>query len=343
MTRAETELLLRRMGDHWDDFGFGLWMADLKETSELIGFVGLQHPVFLPSVADEVEVGWRLGRRFWGHGYATEAGAAAVRHAFEERGLRRLISIIDPANVRSVAVARRLGFSREREVEHPLWPVPVSIYARRPGGARAEGAAGSRLSCPRGPERRRAGLGAGPGSAPPSAHARAHAFTRSRARARVNARTRCRLSGPRSSVQATSRGRVARATQVRGVTKLLQADEVSYHPARRSAGRLSRPRDLTPRHARARAGRATSVGWRTLAMPDLPDFPDFSDPADERAASPEAADARGRRREPAPRHDRAVRGDRLRARRARRRACPVRDARLLRRPRRRVRRCPRAL
>jgi RimJ/RimL family protein N-acetyltransferase len=135
MTRAETELLLRRMADHWADFGFGLWMADLKETGELAGFVGLQHPMSLPAVADEVEVGWRLGRRFWGHGYATEAGAAAVRHAFEERGLPRLISIIDPANVRSVAVARRLEFAHEREVEHPTWPVPVSIYARGRGGA----------------------------------------------------------------------------------------------------------------------------------------------------------------------------------------------------------------
>src|SRR5690349_11092342 len=87
LSRGESDLILRKMIDHWADRGFGWWMADLVETGELIGFVGLSHPTSLPPMAEEVEVGWRLGRAHWGHGYATEGGAEAVRVAFEERGL----------------------------------------------------------------------------------------------------------------------------------------------------------------------------------------------------------------------------------------------------------------
>jgi RimJ/RimL family protein N-acetyltransferase len=128
LARGESDLLLRKMLDHWADFGFGWWFADLRETGELIGFVGLSHPTSLPPMAEEVEVGWRLGRDHWGRGYATEGGAEAVRWAFEERGLDRLISIIDRDNARSLGVAAKLGFTFWRDMEHPRWPRGVQIH-----------------------------------------------------------------------------------------------------------------------------------------------------------------------------------------------------------------------
>src|SRR5690242_19212076 len=85
LVRAESDLLLRRLIDHWDEHGFGLWMAELRESGGPIGFVGLQHPQGLPALAGEVEVGWRFAREQWGKGLATEGGAEAVRTAFEDR------------------------------------------------------------------------------------------------------------------------------------------------------------------------------------------------------------------------------------------------------------------
>lgn len=126
--RGESDLLLRQMLDHWDDHGFGLWMADLRETGELVGFVGLDHPS-LPAVAEEVEVGWRLARAHWGQGYAREGGAEAVRHAFEDRDLARLVCIIDRDNARSLSVARKLGFSFWQDMDHPRWPRGVQVHA----------------------------------------------------------------------------------------------------------------------------------------------------------------------------------------------------------------------
>ena len=128
LARGESDLLLRKMLDHWADFGFGWWMADDRETGALVGFVGLSHPTSLPPMAEEVEVGWRLGREHWGRGLATEGAREAVRVAFEERRLPRLISIIDRDNARSLSVAGKLGFSHWRDMEHPRWSRGVQVH-----------------------------------------------------------------------------------------------------------------------------------------------------------------------------------------------------------------------
>jgi RimJ/RimL family protein N-acetyltransferase len=140
LTRAESDLLLRMIVNHWDDHGFGWWMADLLETGELLGFVGLQHPRGLPGLEGEVEVGWRLGRAFWGQGYATEGGAEAVRYAFQERGLPRLICIIDRDNTASLGVARKLGFAHWRDMSHPRWPRGVQVHTLEREAQAAEAA-----------------------------------------------------------------------------------------------------------------------------------------------------------------------------------------------------------
>jgi RimJ/RimL family protein N-acetyltransferase len=128
LVRAESDLLLRKMIEHWDDHGFGLWMADLRESGELAGFVGLAHPGTMPALAQEVEVGWRLARAHWGQGLATEGGAEAVRFAFAERRVPRLVCVIDADNERSLRVARKLGFALWRAMDHPRWPRGVQVY-----------------------------------------------------------------------------------------------------------------------------------------------------------------------------------------------------------------------
>jgi RimJ/RimL family protein N-acetyltransferase len=129
MSLAETEVQSAYLQAHWNEFGFGLWAVEVKATVEVIGFTGLAHPRWFPELADEVEVGWRLHPSAWGHGYATEAGTEALRTAFADVTLDRVISIIDVTNHRSLAVARRLGLSEDRVTPHPERPGDVAIYA----------------------------------------------------------------------------------------------------------------------------------------------------------------------------------------------------------------------
>ena len=67
---------------------------------------GLHHLDWYP---DDIEIGWRLAREHWGHGYATEAANAWLDFAFTKFNLPRVISVTDAPNKRSIAVMQRLG------------------------------------------------------------------------------------------------------------------------------------------------------------------------------------------------------------------------------------------
>ena len=77
----------------------------------------------------EVEIGYRLGHSHWGRGIATEAARAAVSYARDTLGLKRLIALIDPGNVRSAAVARKLGMTKESEVMCEGYDHPDDVYS----------------------------------------------------------------------------------------------------------------------------------------------------------------------------------------------------------------------
>jgi RimJ/RimL family protein N-acetyltransferase len=122
LRREESAALLDRIVRHWDEHGFGLWAVQPRpaEDGACIGFAGLAIPSFLPDVLPAVEVGWRLGRAWWGRGLATEAARASVRFGFETLGLQSVVSIIDPGNEPSLRVAEKLGMRAGRDRLHPV-------------------------------------------------------------------------------------------------------------------------------------------------------------------------------------------------------------------------------
>ncbi|MGI5862779.1 MAG: GNAT family N-acetyltransferase [Myxococcales bacterium] len=114
--REEVRELFDRQRRGYRERGFGLWAVRLKATGDFVGDCGLS-----PRAVDDlehVEVGWHLLPRHWHQGYATEAAREVVRHAFEERGLDHVISLIRPENEPSRRVARRLGMRAVGETVH---------------------------------------------------------------------------------------------------------------------------------------------------------------------------------------------------------------------------------
>jgi RimJ/RimL family protein N-acetyltransferase len=98
---------------HRSLLGYGMWALEHRESGALIGRVGYLDPPGWPGF----ELGWLLAREHWGHGYAREAAAAALRHAFEVLQRERVISLIRPANTRSIAVAEALGQRLHSHIE----------------------------------------------------------------------------------------------------------------------------------------------------------------------------------------------------------------------------------
>ncbi|MCB5164207.1 GNAT family N-acetyltransferase [Streptomyces bambusae] len=119
---------IERWEEEWDDEGFGLFAVELLGSGELAGFTGLSVPHFLPELSHEVEIGWRLGRPFWGQGYASEAAHASLEFALQDRGLERLVSICNPQNTASLNVMRKLGLALERETVHPEYGHPLLVH-----------------------------------------------------------------------------------------------------------------------------------------------------------------------------------------------------------------------
>jgi RimJ/RimL family protein N-acetyltransferase len=143
MDAAATAAFLDRTQAHWAKHGFGLWAVEPTTgplAGEMIGFVGVAYPTFLPEMATRPELGWRLSSAAWGHGFATEAALAARDDAFARLALPELISIIHPDNLRSCRVAEKAGMATERQVwnetiarDVDVWQAPAPTSVAVPG------------------------------------------------------------------------------------------------------------------------------------------------------------------------------------------------------------------
>lgn len=120
---------IARMRALWEAENFGLYAVEVRATGELAGFTGLSVPLFLPEVMPAIEIGWRLGRSHWGHGYATEAARASLAYAFRTRGLNRLVSILQTGNTASENIMLKLGMHLDRELIGSNSGRPVRVYA----------------------------------------------------------------------------------------------------------------------------------------------------------------------------------------------------------------------
>jgi ribosomal-protein-alanine N-acetyltransferase len=127
-TREDTRTRLGWMIAAHRDQGFGLWATTLRADGTLIGRCG----ILVQDVEGvrEHEIAYTLGSRWWRHGYATEAAAAIRDHARSQLGLDRLISLIDPANTASQAVAKRIGMTHERDIVFEGHP--TAVFAPHP-------------------------------------------------------------------------------------------------------------------------------------------------------------------------------------------------------------------
>jgi RimJ/RimL family protein N-acetyltransferase len=131
MDAAATTAFLDRTQEHWAEHGFGHWAVEPIEgplAGEMIGFVGVAYPGFLPELASRPELGWRLSAASWGNGYATEAALAARDDAFSRLGLDELISIVHPENDRSRRVTTKVGMTIERQVWNAVLSRDVDVW-----------------------------------------------------------------------------------------------------------------------------------------------------------------------------------------------------------------------
>jgi RimJ/RimL family protein N-acetyltransferase len=137
LSRVESDAFAARVRSDLAERGFGLWALEAPGVAPFIGFTGLAIPRFESHftgkrsaqrgrsrsgvIQDCVEIGWRIAREHWGHGYAPEAARAALAHGFGALGLDEIVSFTAAGNLRSRRVMEKLGMTHDPadDFDHP--------------------------------------------------------------------------------------------------------------------------------------------------------------------------------------------------------------------------------
>jgi RimJ/RimL family protein N-acetyltransferase len=114
------------MAGAWQLQGFAMFSVVHRETGEWLGRIGPWQPEGWPGT----EVGWGLLAEHQGHGYAYEAAVASIDWAFDHLGWTEVIHCIDPANLPSQQLARRLGSTNDGpgQLPPPYDTAPIEIW-----------------------------------------------------------------------------------------------------------------------------------------------------------------------------------------------------------------------
>jgi len=140
LTRDETRDLLARIEAGWARHGVGLLATELRDSGELAGWIGIGVPVPYLNIPPRPEIGWRLARRFWGVGLATEGAAAVRTWGHDELGIDELVAVCARDNARSRRVMEKIGlvYDVEGDFEHPriAFPSPLRNYVTYRGTRR---------------------------------------------------------------------------------------------------------------------------------------------------------------------------------------------------------------
>lgn len=132
-SREEMDEVAARLARWQEERGFTFWVVERKEDGGFLGFCGLKiaddpHG----TIAGTLEVGWRLREDAWGRGYAKEAAAATLDHAFGPLAAERVVAITFNQNEASWGLMKRLGMRRREDLDYddPRFPDlnPTIVY-----------------------------------------------------------------------------------------------------------------------------------------------------------------------------------------------------------------------
>ena len=97
------KLIKKIINYYSDNPGLGVWAGYEKLSNEFIGFFELAHL----DTTDEIEVGYRLFKEYWGQGYATEMTKVLIDYGFNKMGLKQVARITHPENSASRNVIKK--------------------------------------------------------------------------------------------------------------------------------------------------------------------------------------------------------------------------------------------
>ena len=124
LSRKETQAMMDRMRDLFEERGYCYFAVDSLASKELIGTIGLGWKTFAADFTPCVDIGWRIGKKWWNQGLATEGALACLDFA-KQKGISEVLSMASAGNMASIEVMKKIGMSYWKNFDHAeLWEFP---------------------------------------------------------------------------------------------------------------------------------------------------------------------------------------------------------------------------
>ncbi|WP_338792085.1 GNAT family N-acetyltransferase [Bernardetia sp. MNP-M8] len=115
----QTKDFIERMTTQFENNGFCYFAVDELETEEFIGFIGITEQTFEADFTPCVDIGWRLDKKYWNKGYASEGAKRSLEFAFNDIKLESIKAVAPKINLKSRKVMEKIGMKYVKDFKHP--------------------------------------------------------------------------------------------------------------------------------------------------------------------------------------------------------------------------------
>jgi len=119
LSKNEVGDLIKKLKNHFSENGFTYYATEILETKEFIGMIGLAFQEYKTKFTPAIDIGWRLKRKAWGKGYATEGAKRCLEYGFNELDIKKIISVCTINNRKSENVMKKIGMTKIGQFNHP--------------------------------------------------------------------------------------------------------------------------------------------------------------------------------------------------------------------------------
>ncbi len=119
LTSYEVRDLIIKLKKHFSENGFTYYAVEVLDSREFIGMIGLAFQEYKTRFTPAIDIGWRLNRKAWGKGYATEGAKRCLEYGFNELDIKKIISVCTINNRKSENVMKKIGMTKIGEFNHP--------------------------------------------------------------------------------------------------------------------------------------------------------------------------------------------------------------------------------
>jgi RimJ/RimL family protein N-acetyltransferase len=116
-SKQDTQAFMERMKNSFADRGYCYFAVDLLETKELIGTMGLGWKTFEADFTPCVDIGWRIGKKWWNQGLTSEGAKACLEFA-KALEIPEVYSYATVTNLASIQVMKKIGMKFSREFDY---------------------------------------------------------------------------------------------------------------------------------------------------------------------------------------------------------------------------------